>query len=229
MEHREYISIRRSYNLVRQDLDSSRRLTFQELAALCRLYNSKAGLKTSDIAAYQGCLRPTMTHRTKHLEQLGLIGRERGGSDRRNVVCFVSDEGTAYVREVSERICKRIGVGHSLARTTPERICRYVDAMGCVECDAGELILLGLLLIDESPVSVSRVVDGLGFLQPTVSMSISSLEADGLVVRVPMEGRRSQGVMLTDAGAHAAKELADRISEVIVRRGARKKAAAQQA
>ncbi len=35
--------------------------------------------------------------------------------------------------------------------------------------------------------------------------------------------------MLTDAGTHAAKELADRISEVIVRRGARKKAAAQQA
>ena len=73
MEHREYISIRRSYNLVRQDLDSSRRLTFQELAALCRLYNSKSGLKTSDIAAYQGCLRPTMTHRTKHLEQLGSL------------------------------------------------------------------------------------------------------------------------------------------------------------
>ncbi len=173
MEHREYISIRRSYNLVRQDLDSSRRLTFQELAALCRLYNSKSGLKTSDIAAYQGCLRPTMTHRTKHLEQLGLIGRERGGSDRRNVVCFVSDEGTAYVREVSERICKRIGVGHSLARTTPERICRYVDAMGCVECDAGELILLGLLLIDESPVSVSRSRRS----RPTASSSASRWRA----------------------------------------------------
>lgn len=223
MEHREYISVRRAYNLVRQDLDASRRLTFQELAVLCRLSISKEGLKTSDIAAYQGCLRPTMTHRTKHLEELGLIERERGGSDRRNVVCVMTDDGSAYVQEVAERICKRIGTGHSLARTTPDRICRYVDAMGGIECDAGELILLGLLFNEESPISVSRVVDGLGFLQPTVSMSISSLEDEGLVARVPMEGRRAQGVELTERGRSLANDLADKIAEVVVRRGRRKK------
>lgn len=221
MELREYMSIRRAYNLVRQEMDASRRLTFQELAVLCRLVNTEAGLKTSEIASYQGCLRPTMTHRTKHLEQLGLIDRVRGDYDRRNVVCTVTRLGREYVKELCQKTCGGIATGHSLARTTPERICRYVDAMGCLECDAGELVLLGLLVSEEKPCTISHLVDMLGFLQPTVSMSISALEEEGHVKRVDIEGRRAQGVELSESGTAIAEQVREKISEIIVRRRSR--------
>ena len=67
MELREFMSVRRAYNLVRQETDTSRRLTFEEFAILCRLDIVNEPMKTSAIAEYQGALRPTMTHRTNHL------------------------------------------------------------------------------------------------------------------------------------------------------------------
>ena len=38
MELREYMSIRRAYNLVRKDVSSQQRLTFEEYAILAHLY-----------------------------------------------------------------------------------------------------------------------------------------------------------------------------------------------
>ena len=50
MELREYMSIRRSYNLVRRVVPANRRLTFEEFAILCRLNVKGAPVKTSEIA-----------------------------------------------------------------------------------------------------------------------------------------------------------------------------------
>ena len=47
MELREYMSIRRSYNLVRRVVPANRRLTFEEFAILCRLNVKGAPVKTS--------------------------------------------------------------------------------------------------------------------------------------------------------------------------------------
>ena len=69
------MSIRRAYNLVRQSVEPSRRLTFEGFSILCHLEVSEVPVKTSDIADYQGALRPTMTHRTNHLAELGFIDR----------------------------------------------------------------------------------------------------------------------------------------------------------
>ena len=69
MELREYLAIRRAYNLVRQDMLADRRLTFVELAILCRMDVLGRPMNTSEITEYQGALRPTMTHRTKHLSE----------------------------------------------------------------------------------------------------------------------------------------------------------------
>ena len=80
------MSVRRAYNVVRQMVVSGERLTFEEFAIICHLCECDEPLKTSAIAEYQGALRPTMTHRTNHLEELGLIDRTEGTSDRRNVV-----------------------------------------------------------------------------------------------------------------------------------------------
>ena len=56
MELREYMSIRRSYNLVRRVVPANRRLTFEEFAILCRLNVKGAPVKTSEIAEYSSYL-----------------------------------------------------------------------------------------------------------------------------------------------------------------------------
>lgn len=219
MELREYLSIRRAYNLVRQELGADRRLTFVELAILCRLSSLGRSMKTSEIAEYQGSLRPTMTHRTKHLAEMGFMLRSKGSSDRRNVVCEITDEGSAFVDEICLRICEVLRNGTILSRTTPKRICRYVDAMGSVTCMSGELVLLGIMAVPEQRATVSELVGALGLLQPTVSMAVSALEDDELIVRRQAEGSARSGVIeLTDAGMEQATRVGDAINALVVRR-----------
>ena len=220
MELREYMSVRRAYNLVRQDTESERRLTFEEFAILCRLDNSEEPIKTSDIADYQGALRPTMTHRTNHLASLGLIDRGEGVVDRRNIVCSISEEGRSYAQQLSVQTRAFIATGQPLARTSPERLRRYVDAMGSVYCTAGELVLLALNMDPEQPCAITQLVERLGLLQPTVSMSVGTLAERGLVTRnrENVSSARSALIYLTDEGRDRAESISGRIAEIIVRR-----------
>lgn len=220
MELREYLSVRRAYNLVRQHTVSAERLTFEEFAILCRLDVANVPIKTSEIANYQGALRPTMTHRTNHLASLGFIDRGEGVVDRRNIECTISEDGRAKVRELSRQTQSRIPVGQPLARTSSDRLCKYVDAMGSVYCTAGELVLISLLSDEGSRCTVSTLVDRLGLLQPTVSMSVASLVSKQLVDRVRDEGTsmRSLNIKLTEKGRKVAFELAEKIYAIVVRR-----------
>ena len=225
MELREYLSVRRAYNLVRQDEPSEMRLTFEEFSILCRLDMVNMAVKTSDIADYQGALRPTMTHRTNHLARLGLIERGEGERDRRNVVCAISEEGRAHVDSLCRKLCDDIPNGYALARTSPERIRRYIDAMGSVYVKAGDLVLIGLLGSENGSASITSLVDTLGLLQPTVSMSVSSLVESGLVKRGGAgDGARTLSLRLTDSGVRVAEEIVERISAVVVHRRPRAKA-----
>lgn len=219
MDLREYMSVRRAYNIVRQGCPSDERLTFEEYAILCRLDIAGVPMKTSAIAEYQGALRPTMTHRTNHLARLALIDRAEGDSDRRNVVCSISDEGRACVERLSELTRAQIPSGRSLSRTSAERIRKYVDAMGSFFCKAGDLVLLGLLSTGGEPLTIMQLVDLLGLLQPTVSMSVASLVESGLVMRLHDAGSaRTTSVALTPEGSAAAAGLAGRIEAIVVRR-----------
>ncbi|MDO4538103.1 MAG: MarR family transcriptional regulator [Coriobacteriales bacterium] len=223
MELREYMSVRRAYNLVRQSTASAQRLTFEEFAILCRLDMAEEPIKTSEIADYQGALRPTMTHRTNHLASLGYIDRGEGENDRRNIVCTISEEGHEYVRDLSVLTRAQIPLGQPLARTAPERLCKYVDAMGSVYCTAGELVLLELYSMDKHSCTITMLVDHLGLLQPTVSMSVSSLIEHGLAERSALKGgsSRSTAIKLTNKGVEAVNELLKKINGIVVRRKAR--------
>ena len=221
MELREYLSIRRAYNLVRKSMDSPERLTFAEFAILCRLDLSQSCLRTSEIADYQGSLRPTTTHRTKHLASLGLIERQKGSADRRNVVCAITDGGHDYAARLCTMTCDRISSTQPLGRTSPERVQRYVDAMGAISYMAGDLTLLGLYSFKGEPTSISEIVTTLGLLQPTVSMSVAALEEEGLVERteaISPAGTHVTNVTLTDGGQDAARRLVSQIAKTIVRR-----------
>ena len=222
MDLKEFMSVRRAYNAVRQEVGSEERLTFEEFAIVCHLCDADEPLKTSAIAEYQGALRPTMTHRTNHLESLGLIVRVEGSSDRRNVVCSVSEQGRQRALELASLTCARIPNGRALSRTTPERILKYVDAMGSFFCKAGDLVLLGLRSLEGEPATIMRLVETLGLLQPTVSMSDAALADRGLVERErSATGAHTTSVSLTRDGEAAADELVDRIEGLVVRRKSR--------
>lgn len=219
MELIEYLTVRKAYNLVRHEADARERLTFPEFAILCRLSNAGGSLKTSEIADYQGSLRPTMTHRTKHLSMLGFISRAKGQADRRNVVCELTDDGARCVEDLCAACCAMIKSGQPLSRVDAERMSRYIDAMGAVTAKAGDLVMLGILTSEEGSASVTDLVELLGLLQPTVSMSVSSLVEEGLVTRaVSQSGVRSSAIMLTEEGSAQAQDLAERIDELVVRR-----------
>ncbi|MDI9590621.1 MAG: MarR family transcriptional regulator [Acidobacteriota bacterium] len=220
MELREYLSIRRAYNLVRQGMGADRRLTFVEFAILCRMTVLRRPMNTSEIAEYQGSLRPTMTHRTKHLAELGLMSRSKGVSDRRNVVCEITDEGEAFVSDACRLVCDILRTGTVLSRSSPQRICRFVDAMGAVTCLSGDLVLLGISASEAEACTVSDLVAQLGLLQPTVSMSVSSLERAGLVRRARRGGANGKlvDISLTETGRERSQALLDEIDALSVRR-----------
>lgn len=231
MDLKEFMSVRRAYNIVRQAGASDERLTFEEFAILCRLEIADEPMKTSAIAEYQGALRPTMTHRTNHLAALGLIERAEGAEDRRNVVCSISERGRARVEELSDLTRAQIPTGRALSRTSAERIRKYVDAMGSLFCKAGDLVLLGLYASESDSLTIMQIVDALGLLQPTVSMSVSSFVERGLATRShDSAGAHTTSVSLTEEGVRAAEALVETIEGVVVRRklrGSRKAADAE--
>ena len=49
MDLREYMSVRRAYNIVRQSVEPAERLTFEEFAILCRLDFAGTPMKTSRV------------------------------------------------------------------------------------------------------------------------------------------------------------------------------------
>lgn len=214
------MSVRRAYNLVRQETPAKRRLTFEEFAILCRLDLVGRPVKTSDIVEYQQALRPTMTHRTNHLARMGLIDRGTGPVDRRNIVCSISENGHVCVAKLCQRTCANITAGRALARTTPERVKRYIDAMGALYLTASDLVLLGLYLVEPGPCTTTMLVEELGLLQPTVSMSVKSLVEDGCLKRErSSEGApRTVEISLTDEGHREAEELVHLVSRIVVRR-----------
>ena len=206
--------------MVRQALPAGRRLTFAELAILCRMDVAQRPMNTSEIAEYQGALRPTMTHRTKHLGELGFMHRTKGNEDRRNVVCEITEEGIAYLDEMTASISSVLRSGPLLSRTSTQRLRRYIDAMGALSCMSGDLVVLGILQAENECCTVSDLVSALGLLQPTVSMSVSALVEEGLVYRDAQKGRamRSMGVSLTEEGVRHANEMRAAIEALVVRR-----------
>lgn len=217
MEVREYITIRRANNIIRQRASAKERLTFEELSVLALLGASDDPLPTSAIADWQHALRPTMTHRANHLASLGLIKRAEGSVDRRNVVCSITEKGQEVLDEVCIQIRKLLTSGKVLTRIDPDRVKQYLIAMGQHYLQASELVLVGLSVCGVEGVPITQLVGALGLLQPTVSMSVQSLEECGLVVR-DVPGSKAVRFYLTDQGRIRAEELTVMIENLIVRR-----------
>ncbi len=226
MELREYMSIRRAYNLVRKDASSDKRLTFEEFAILAHLYKSAEPVKVSQIASWQRVLRPTMTHRINHLVKRGLIERNGGEDDRRTICCSITDQGIRVLNELSDATNSATAKGYALHNIGRDRMIYYIDASGSFFCSAGDLPLLGIKMMGGSVHTITELVDCLGLLQPTVSMSVSNLVTEGYLKRNNISNgktTRTVDLVLTPEGEQRAQELIDQISEIVVRRNRRKK------
>ena len=163
-----------------------------------------------------------MTHRTKHLADLGFIIRAQGNTERRNVLCCLSDDGEEMVAKLCSQT--RSELAHLLSnRPTTDHVRKYVDAMGSVDVMARDLVLLALYAELDGQATIGAIVDVLGFLQPTVSMSVSALARDGLLNRdASTRGKSSHPVSLTEEGRVEAKSLNDRIEALTPVRRARR-------
>ena len=222
----------------------SSRITFEEFAILCHLANSEERLCTSQIAEYQGVLRPTMTHRTAHLARMGFIERASSPTDRRSVYCLLTEAGSRAVEEIIKTMCASIKVPMPLSRCDAPRLCRIIDAMGSVSLSASDLVLAALDLWERGEagieglrlgeriqgreaeggikgLSVGDIVAALGLLQPTVSMALSTLIDQGSVQRVAAREARTSLVVLSESGRVRAHELLRIIDSIHVRNARR--------
>ncbi len=217
MDVKEYITVRRAYNIVRQKVPPAERLTFEELAVLALLSSSAKPVPTSSIANWQHALRPTMTHRANHLAALGLIERGEGQTDRRNVVCAITERGEERLSELCSEFRQVLAHGKVLTRIDTARIKQYLLAMGQYYVQASDLVLVSLALSPREGVPIALMVGSLGLLQPTVSMSVQSLEERGLAKR-DIPGAKAVKACLTDKGRMRAEDLIVCIEALVVKR-----------
>lgn len=216
MELREYKSVRHAYNMVRQAQASDSRLTFSELSILSYLMHHPHGVKTSDISEYQSALRPTVTHRTKHLEKLGYICRDTNQFDKRSILCKITPLGKTVFLELVEETKNNIALGWPLSHVTAERLEQYIYSMGSFDIGACDLILVNLYLSDHHVSAIGDIVEQMGLLQPTVSMGLSTLEKDGLIER--KHENHTYGIALTKKGLSRAADIEHHIQGCIVHR-----------
>ena len=217
MDVKEYITVRRAYNIVRQKVPPAERLTFEELAVLALLSSSAKPVPTSSIANWQHALRPTMTHRANHPAALGLIERGEGQTDRRNVVCAITERGEERLSELCSEIRQVLAHGKVLTRIDSTRIKQYLLAMGQYYVRASDLVLMSLALSPREGVPIALIVGALGLLQPTVSMSVQSLEERGLA-KGDSPGAKAVNACLTDKGRMRAEDLIMCIEALVVKR-----------
>lgn len=219
MDCNKYLAVRRAYNQIRQDSDVTRRLTFPEFATLCHLVDEGARLSVSQIAKYQDTLRPTMTHRAKRLRSLGYIECAQGDQDRRKVMCEVTELGRSRVEELC-RICSNLArKGMTPLHVSASRMRYYVDGMGTLACDSGDLVLLATKIMEPKGCFLSDIIELLRLMQPTASMAVASLEKSGLLCRRASvdEPRRSQ-IFLTDKGQERVGYLTEQIADIVIPR-----------
>ena len=185
MELKDFIAIRRAYNVVRLSYAPSARITFEELALLAYLSRSKVatGVKTSDLAAYQHVLRPTMTHRTTHLATAGYIQRMPGVQDHRNICCFLRPEGKKFLESLENDLLVQLALDQVLVVDTNDDVRDYVIAVGRMSVTASCMVQLALAEAGGRMDSMSELVYKLGLVQPTVSMAVSALVEEGKITR----------------------------------------------
>lgn len=96
------------------------------------LANINRGLKhVGEIAEHHGVSQPAMSRMVEQLVQRGLIDRQRGATDRREVSLSLTPEGKALFRSVKEKSQKRIA--RQLSSLTTHEMAQLAKALEQLE------------------------------------------------------------------------------------------------
>lgn len=213
MDAQDFLKLRCSFGLLRQNLPRKNRISFEEFALLAHLRCEDRPLTMTDLAIYQGALRPTITHRVTHLASHNYVVRIECATDKRNVSCELSSQGELMFQSILVEL-SRIGFNGS---SQDEQILRLADGAGSVTLCAADLILAALkVMFFARGASIGKLAASLGLLQPTVSMAVAALEEVEEVERVEVSGSRPSSfvISLTDAGIVHADKIVSRIEAV---------------
>jgi len=113
-----------------ESLVASSGVTLQQYNVLRILRGSRpAGLPTLEIAARMIEQAPGITRLLDRLERKGLIRRQRCPGDRRQVLCFITDEGLAGVDAITATIRKARQPMNQLSRKDLGRFIELLDAV----------------------------------------------------------------------------------------------------
>ena len=109
-----------------------------------------------------------------------------------------------------EELLKLIG------RCTDERMMRIIDGAAQISFSSADLVLMQLAFCSDDGDglgSVGGLVDGLGLLQPTVSMAVSSLKRAGYIERGDTPGQAALSIAITESGRARAEKLVAQVAE----------------
>lgn len=220
MDLNQYLEIRRAYNTLRKESPSSSRLIFDEYAVLCALHDRK-DVTATDLARELGVSCPTMTHRGNHLAELGYLSRKPSHEDRRRLRCTLTRRGLTYVNRISQIILEEKPADSTLVGLDVLSFIPIVARMGSLPMTADSLTLLCFAISGAESMTVNRIVEETGMLQPTISMAILRLEGTGCLDRpgeCPAAGRRPMrrgaGCTITAEGRAMAEEIAAEVKEI---------------
>lgn len=219
MDLGQYLSVRKRFSAQRRAMPAEGRLIFDEFAILCELHD-RHNASASSIAAAQGISCPTMTHRSNHLCELGLMSREPDSKDRRKLRCALTRKGTSFVHRTCNAIAQGCEESTGIASMDVKDVVKLVARVGTLPMPADDIVLVSYPAFDVSSMTVMQIVDTTGLLQPTVSMAVLRLEKAGCIVRLVAENadeptvRRSVGCAITDAGLERAARLIESVERL---------------
>lgn len=218
MNVHEFLCVHRCFGFLKQEMTAQRRVSFEELAILCHLELAHTSLCMSDIAGYQGALRPTITHRISRLSKLDCVARADNLEDRRNIYCTLTEYGHEVLDVVLNSMFNRIKVWYPETYATKQILCKAIDQAGSLSLSSSELILVALIYeFKKKTATVGALADYLGILQPTASMAVAKLEQLGDVKRgSSTESAQVLSVSITPVGKKRADKIITRIEAISV-------------
>jgi len=99
-----------------------------------------------------------------------------------------------------------------------------MDGVGSFNCNAGDLVLLAMKVMESEGCVLSDIVELLRLMEPTVSMTVTALAKSGFLERheSAKEFRRIQ-IVLTEKGQKRVNGLISKISDITIPRKKAKK------
>lgn len=217
MDTRDFLVVRRAFNLVRNESPRSLRLTFEEFAMMCHLLLKRRPVGLSEIAREQNVQRPTLTRRANRLEGMELTVRMVSDADKRAIFCSPTIKGKKVMQSLAGKMQENIvdGACEGIAK---RQLYSIVSIMSSMSCTAADLVLMSLLQEEANAMRVTRIVELTGLLQPTISMAVSLLEQSEYLRRGTEEDENvsPRMVLFTDEGKKRADGLVARVAALDV-------------